>query len=113
MNCLVFDAEDEAIYVERLIFNFGKKLAKSEGYVTNGGIHGKKNGTSSDLNFNTERWAVPMQRKDGKWVISHPENSTAYLNNQESANLIDQQLQGLTIEPYNEEWFETIQIEER
>lgn len=78
MTYIVFNSETEASAVARTIFEFGAAMAADAGYsVTPSGIHGRRQGVSDPTTAPTTGWATPLERLDGKWVVSHPKHHTA------------------------------------
>lgn len=109
MDYLVYDTEEEALAAERIVFNFGKLLAKNSGYLTNGAIHGLKNGVSDETTAITDKWSVVQQRLDGKWVILHPKYHSAAKDPLLLSGLMDS-VGDVVIEPIGSDWFETKEV---
>lgn len=76
MDFLVFETKAQADKAERIIFEFGKALALSEGYVVDDTHVYGRNSKGKSKAF-TSSWDTPRQRVDGKWVITHPKHHTA------------------------------------
>lgn len=108
----VFDSQAAAVAAEQGIADRGRELLLTLGYVADaeGNIIGKRAGALDYAGQKTERWAVPRQRLDGKWVVPHPSClPTALLQPPAAGGLTVAQYmsQGIAapVEPYDPAWF--------
>lgn len=100
---LVFDAEAEALAIERAIYDFGAQVALAAGYnVSADGISGQSSGQTRADAQKTSAWDTPRQRLDGKWIVAHPETHPSYPDYQAG---IDAMVAAFTVEEYSSEWF--------
>lgn len=113
---IVNDTEQESIDSSNIIDERARPIYSQAGYEIdeNGHIVGVNVGTGqSDPDAQrTERYAIPQQRLDGKWIIPHPEQmpSAQYVipGTEPPVVLVDHLMAGLTdpvIEEYSSDWF--------
>ena len=90
MRYLVFESEEAALSAEGAIFGYGAWLAQEEGYVVDvSGIKGKRLGETDHSAPVIDRWDIPEERSDGKWVVIHPEKHPAASDPAMLESLID------------------------
>jgi hypothetical protein len=96
----VFNDEQTAIAAESMICQLGQTPITGINAAT---------GLPEPTKQKTERWAIPQQRLDGKWVFQRVPESMR-------ANIPEEQQQAFNtnyphiIETYNPEWFNTEEI---
>lgn len=107
MDYLVFDTEENAIAVERKIYQTGAALAAERGYKVDAkGILGFVDGKPApDDHTRTVRWYKPRQRMDGKWVVRHPKHSQILQSEPALAERLAFALDGLKVEAMADDWF--------
>lgn len=71
----VFDTEAAALEVEALMVARGRALFEADGYSLDddGNVIGMRLGVPDPTAQVTERWDIPRERLDGKWVVAHPD----------------------------------------
>lgn len=114
MRALVFDSEGEARVAEDSISVRARELFSARGYQIDeqGCVIGKNAATGEDMpdQQRTERWAVPQQRADGKWIVPHPEQHTSAdvvidPNGTTVVQYVMQDCAGAVIEDVATDWF--------
>jgi hypothetical protein len=119
---IVNDTEQDSLDASATIDERARPVYSQAGYEidADGHIIGVNVGTGqSDPDAQrTERYAVPQQRLDGKWIIPHPEcmPSATYVipGTEPPVVLVDHLMAGLTdpvIEEYDPAWFPTPTLE--
>lgn len=110
MRYLIYNSEALAQAATTAIFNTAMQLYTAEGRaVDTDGLVGTVNGVDAPDKSHTSRWDKPVQRLDGKWIISHPENHPAaefILPNEATAlSVIMAQLGAVVEEERSDAWF--------
>ena len=102
MRFLVFNSEGQANVAQRKIWAVLKRNYLKRGHSEIGEAVKRPGGG------NTERWAIPRKRLDGKWVFPHPEKSMLKDDSDNGDNVEQACMNGMVfrnIEDYSPDWF--------
>lgn len=103
VDYLVFDTQADADAAELTIRERGFQIAVLQGHtVMDGVLH-----FAGATGVGTERWDVPQQRVDGKWVVAHPNSYFAAKDPDNGAAWLAIVMAGVggTVEAHSPTWW--------